>query len=225
MRLYGSAQFMLLLATLVVADLRSFSSREPSIVRVLMTSTVTVSADQSAQTVNLQRRQWDWTPSTPVWTEPAPVWTAPASSWAEQPWSQPAWTPAVPQPQTVVTALPSASPTYTYNETHRPNKKETLTHAIIAAIVIGVFVSAGFVGCAITYCVRKCNTTRPKKQNLDVEMAAGNAGFQVTPTRGGLPQEPPPARLTRELVSQIPSAESDDEIVHWSRERGYVAVV
>ncbi|KAH7084109.1 hypothetical protein FB567DRAFT_550141 [Paraphoma chrysanthemicola] len=68
----------------------------------------------------------------------------------------PAWTP-VPTP----VWTPAPTPSYTWEETHNDDKN-TLAHGIIAAIVIGLFLGVGFVGCIFVSIYRKCCGRRLK---------------------------------------------------------------
>ncbi|KAH7071826.1 hypothetical protein BKA63DRAFT_554745 [Paraphoma chrysanthemicola] len=84
--------------------------------------------------------------------------TDPAATLVVRQWdppSTPAWTP-VALPWT-----PAPTPSYTWNETHNDDKN-TLAHGIIAAIVIGLFLGVGFVGCIIFSIYRKCCGRRLK---------------------------------------------------------------
>lgn len=180
--------FALSLASLVATASGSSSTVEPSIVRIQVTSTITVTPNQAVPTLEaLQRRQWEWTPSAPAWTPSAPAWTESAPAWTRPAWV-PTPSPLASTPPTIATTIPlSASPSYTYEETHRDNKKDTLAHGIIAAVIFGLLCLVGFVGCAITWC---CRWGRARKGVLDVEADASTAqlagshsidGFTLTP--------------------------------------------
>jgi hypothetical protein len=70
------------------------------------------------------------------------------------------------------TWLPSPTPSYTWEETHNDDKN-TLTHEIIAAIVVGSFVGIPILG-VIFFCIyRKCCGNKVKNQGRpeDIEAA------------------------------------------------------
>jgi len=117
---------------------------EPTKVTVMAASIFTGTASASNNDKDLQARQWEWTPSAPAWTEPA--WTEPA--WTQPAWSDPAiapvptvptWTPSPSYPYVEAT-VPASTPTYSYDETHRPDPNDAKTNGIIAGCVIGALI-------------------------------------------------------------------------------------
>ncbi|KAF2034202.1 hypothetical protein EK21DRAFT_85643 [Setomelanomma holmii] len=146
-------------------------------------------------------RQWEWTPLAPAWTPAPPAWTP----------SAPAWTPAPTQPTAVVPTQvwqPSPSPSYIWGETHNDDKN-TLEHGIIAAIIIGAFVSIGFVGCIAVTIYRKCcggrvkNKGKGKATARDVEAGELTAPIDMREMQSVASAENYPPTQSREFLGPI----------------------
>lgn len=146
-----------------VAALPAYSL-EPSIVtKVAISTGMPFEMPTATSAPALAVRQWDWAPSAPA---SAPAWTpAPQPSWAPAPVETMLVTPTP-------TWLPSPTPSYSWEETHNDDKN-TLTHEIIAAIVVGSFVGIPILG-VIFFCIyRKCRGNKVKNQGRpgDIEAA------------------------------------------------------
>ncbi|KAF2849746.1 hypothetical protein T440DRAFT_518969 [Plenodomus tracheiphilus IPT5] len=174
---------LLLLALAMVAMVSTAfgisTSVEPTIVHILVTSTVTIIPTATSCTPTpLRPRQWD-TPSAPAWSDPAPPIRSPATTWSDPApaWTQPAWTPSSAIPISSVsptTAAPAPSHTLTYEETHRSNPKETTRNAIIAGVFFAGFFALALLGGLIACIVRRCSSWKKTEQrDGDVEMANG----------------------------------------------------
>jgi len=157
----------------------SLSTSEPTKVAVMETPTIGLESLASDSNVSLRARQWEWTPSAPAWTEPA--WTEPA--WTQPAWSDPAmapvptvppWTPSPSYPYVEAT-VPASTPTYSYDETHRPDPNDAKTNGIIAGCVIGALVGISILTWIVTT-VRQCFHRRvlaaSGKDGTDVEADA-----------------------------------------------------
>jgi hypothetical protein len=146
------------------------STQEPTIVTKLAVSTGTpfeMPTPTLTASAPLQARQWEWTPSAPVWT---PVVQPPTPAATILPPPTPIW-------------VPTPTPSYTWAETHNDDKN-TLAHGIIAAIVIGLFLGVGFVGCLIFTMYRQCCGGRVRNQGTkcrarDVEAGGDGQGLRT----------------------------------------------
>lgn len=235
--------FILALSALAMASATT-STVEPSVVHVLVTSTITVLPSQtSVPGYDLQARQWGPAPSAPAWTEPA-------KSWVEQPWvpeTQPAWVPtsaAAPwtptyAPSNVATSIPTGGS----NPSNHPLPKGTLANGIIFGVVIGSLCAVGFIGVLITVIRRKCATRRVKPASRDVEMTAGlfgdgstpsslvtstqtmdSSSFESTPVRNHSIIETPRSTYYPPQATHWPPEEVEMQTVGWARGRGYGAM-
>ncbi|KAF1850811.1 uncharacterized protein K460DRAFT_423347 [Cucurbitaria berberidis CBS 394.84] len=162
------------------------STVEPSIVHIMVTSTITVPSPQTmVPSQHLQARQWGWLSSAPAWSDPAKPWI-PETQPANPPTSVASWV-MTEVPTVIVTPTATASPASTHrvlppstgegsNPKDRSDPKETRSHAIIAGMVVGSFAAVGFVGVAITWVVRKCAAHKNKSASVDEENIAGLSG-------------------------------------------------
>ncbi|KAF1913096.1 hypothetical protein BDU57DRAFT_597526 [Ampelomyces quisqualis] len=155
------------LSLLLVASALPAPSLEPSIVTKVAISTGTRFGRTTPKAPGaIVHRQWDWAPSAPPSAPAVPAWTAVP---------QPSWTPS-PVATAIITPTPtwspSPTPSYSWEETHNDDKN-TLTHEIIAAIVVGSFVGIPILGC-IFFCIyRKFRGNNVKNQGRagDIEAA------------------------------------------------------
>lgn len=243
---------VLLVLSMVSTITGTTASMGASTVRVLVTSIVTVNpANTNTVTpaTSLQARQWAVSPSVPAWSAPAwtqqpPVWSEPATPWTQSVWSQqPSWTPTIQAPAApaATTTTLVSSPTDSYESTHQPNPKETLSSGIVAAAVFGGFFALCLLSALVIVVMRKCVYRKDTSASTDVEMTAGmRPGTSDTANTGGVrstmdsveqyvPQRP------RSVLNAAPSIWQPvhwppEEVpglmapanVHWSRERGYL---
>jgi len=246
---------LLLFALSMVSAIASTTSTgtwmEPTIVYALVTpTTVTVYPANTVDPVDpihhsLRARQWDVSPSVPVGSHPA--WTEPASPWTQPAWSpQPSWAPTPPASQTpaapTATAAPASSPTNSYESTHQPNPKETLSSGIVAAVVFGGFFAVCLLSALVIVIMRRCVYRKDTSASNDVEMTAGlRPGTSGTVATGGArstvgsvtqyaPERPRSVLNAAPLPSDCqPLHWPPEEVpglkvpanVHWSRGRGY----
>lgn len=151
---------------------------EPSIVRVLVTSTITVLPTDNMRALEarqdiLQGSVWthsvfSWNDGSQVWSAQAPAWTQPAIS--HTPWtSDPT--------QNIVSTV---SPMYSYEETHRDNTKESLANGIIFAIAFDSILVAGIIGCCATLIIRRRQSSFRKTKSQDVEKLSSPPSVKLT---------------------------------------------
>jgi hypothetical protein len=179
-------------AALVAFSTSASSTSEPTKVTVMVTTTITAIPITTPTPLQLAtawpdvHARQEWQPSVPAWSEPAPAWSEPAV------WSEPAntWAPA-PTIATfysytdVATATPT--PTYSWDETHRPAINGLSTVKMIA---IGVGVVGGILFIVFTYMLirrylYRRQPTRPQSPNStnrdsDVEMLPRSTQYQPT---------------------------------------------
>ncbi|KAI8941625.1 hypothetical protein NX059_002838 [Plenodomus lindquistii] len=170
------ASFRLLGALAMLSTVAGLStSVEPTIVRVLVPSAVTVLPMHGADAhPTLQARQWE-APSAPAWSEPAPMWSAPPVA----SWTQPAWTSSA-----APTTAPSSAPTK-----WPENKALTKTNYILAAIIVGgIFggcILFGIIGCILLKCHRRKNARKVEDVELASNLRPGTAATNGTTATGG----------------------------------------
>ena len=157
----------------------SLSITEPTKVTKMAASIITGTAFASNGNKDLQARQWEWIPSAPAWTESA--WTEPA--WTQPAWSDtaivpvptvPPWTPSPSYPYVEAT-VPASTPTYSYDETHRPAPNDAKTNGIIAGCVIGALIGISiliWIGTTVRQCFHRRTHSASQKERTDVEADA-----------------------------------------------------
>ena len=171
--------FMSISAVFAAPVRSSPSTSEPTKVAVMDTSTIGLEPVASNSNASVRARQWEWTPSAPAWTEPA--WTEPA--WTQPAWSDPAitpvptvppWKPSPSYPYIEATA-PASTPTYSYDETHRPDPNDAKSNGIIAGCVIGALIGIPILIWIVTtarQCFHRRGLAASEKDGKDVEADA-----------------------------------------------------
>jgi hypothetical protein len=213
-------------AFLVVAVLCSFlhtiavaahpaSAAEPGVVTaILACSDAPFDMAIPSTPPSLVAREWEWTPSAPIWTPSAsaPIWTPSASAWTPD-FPQSRVTPLVETifvTQTLTTSTPFPTPTYTYAETH-DDSKNTLTHEMIAGIILGIFVVVPILGCCFTAVYRKCGGACKKKEE-DADAKDVETGDVQLSQRGGQSVE-------EEDRQRLITPPAPPPMAHWSQSR------
>ncbi|KAJ4364724.1 hypothetical protein N0V83_009321 [Neocucurbitaria cava] len=154
------------------------SAPEPSTVHILVTSTITVFPSQTAPPLNSSNmaQQWTWPQAAPANLHKEEVDTEDLNTHLQ--------TPTVTAMPTHYTLPPSVSQGSNPND--RSNPRQTLSHEVIAACVIGLFAGIGFVGLAVTFFCRTCCATRDVIKSGKAKKSARCSDIEMG---GGLTRE------------------------------------
>jgi hypothetical protein len=128
---------------------------EPSIVHVMVTSTVTVQPSESAVAIpNVNARYVVWESSEPVWYEPTSAWT------------EPVWTPTS-TPESLSPVSTSTNSTPGMPQSHKQ------TAMIVGIVIASIAVAFAIFGVLYTLYVRHRNPFRTRKARIhDMELNA-----------------------------------------------------